>query len=104
MAEVSTRAAVVWCVAVAAVIMLALGLLMQPHGVAGVYAATDAGRLVHPWDRTFTCDPHPAPGVAFTTPPASAADAPYFGADRPRCDGYTAPTAPRGPFSTGLRP
>jgi len=103
MAELSTRAAVVWCVAVVAV-LLALWSLMPPHGVAGVRAATDGGRLAHPWDRTFTCDPHPAPGVVFATPPASAADATYFGADRPRCDGYTAPTAPHGPFTPGARP
>lgn len=60
-------------------------------------AATPA-ILVHPWDRTFTCNPHPSPGMALAPPPGGYHDGRYFGADRQPCEGYVEPGTPPGPM------
>ncbi len=104
MAGREMRAALTWCGAVAMVIALALWqLVWSPGGAAAPLpvGAVDGARLVHSWDRTFTCGPTPSWGVAFATPPAAAADAAYFAADRPRCAGYVTHGAPHGPVGAG---
>lgn len=57
--------------------------------------------LVHPWDRTFTCAPAPAPGMALAPPPGGYRDGRFFGADRAPCAGYDEPGSPRGPMWPG---
>ena len=93
---------VIWLALLFGLVGLSFGVMRSAAAEVPRYPTGTPSILIHPWDRTFTCDPAPSPGMALAPPPGGYHDGRFFGADAAPCAGYVEPGSPRGPLQPGL--